>query len=273
LQESDHLAPNNLIEEILPDQAAVVANRTAQFSPAIGANALVVVNLTRGGVRRGSREGITTLRAANQSLHNTGRNGAPTRSYFVLLEKLLGSGEALFGYQSWHGNLDPLFARAFVTDCHARRSHTTAALRTDNACPCRGASLAEAGGATIGGIPQHSPDYGAFPAGTCLTSGNTFSIKSARDLADAEPLHRIHLVYAPNDARLAFIHDISSGRLVGLADIPVTIRSATHHADLARVCAVSFTMARAFQDLRPLIFSDHALELHQKLIFRAVALR
>jgi hypothetical protein len=28
-QEADHLGPNNLIEEILPDQAAVVANRAA----------------------------------------------------------------------------------------------------------------------------------------------------------------------------------------------------------------------------------------------------
>src|SRR5467141_2045321 len=44
-QQSDHLRPDDLIEEILSDQAAVVANRTAQFSPAIGANTFVVVDL------------------------------------------------------------------------------------------------------------------------------------------------------------------------------------------------------------------------------------
>src|SRR6266446_9565345 len=44
-QESDHLRPDDLIEEILSDQAAVVAYRTAQFSPAIGANTFVVVDL------------------------------------------------------------------------------------------------------------------------------------------------------------------------------------------------------------------------------------
>ena len=49
-QQADHLGPDDLIEEILPDKAAVVANRAAQFSPAIGANALVVVNLTCGGI-------------------------------------------------------------------------------------------------------------------------------------------------------------------------------------------------------------------------------
>src|SRR6266853_1651221 len=44
-QQSDHLGPDDLIEEILSDQAAVVAYRTAQFSPAIGANTFVVVDL------------------------------------------------------------------------------------------------------------------------------------------------------------------------------------------------------------------------------------
>jgi hypothetical protein len=36
---------------------------------------------------------------------------------------------------------------------------------------------------------------------------------------------------------------------------------------------VSLTAARSFQDLRPLVFGDHALELNKKLILRAVALR
>src|SRR6266853_3769192 len=44
-QQSDHLGPDDLIEEILSDQVAVVAYRTAQFSPAIGANTFVVVDL------------------------------------------------------------------------------------------------------------------------------------------------------------------------------------------------------------------------------------
>jgi hypothetical protein len=44
-QQSDHLRPDNLIEEILSDKAAVVAHRTTQFAPAIGANTFVVPNL------------------------------------------------------------------------------------------------------------------------------------------------------------------------------------------------------------------------------------
>src|SRR5213082_28195 len=62
----DHLGPDNLVEQVLSNEAAVVANRTAQFSPAIGANALVVVDLTRARARRCTREGVATLLTADQ---------------------------------------------------------------------------------------------------------------------------------------------------------------------------------------------------------------
>jgi len=44
-QQANHLGPDDLIEKFLSDQLAVIANRAAEFPPAIGANALVVVNL------------------------------------------------------------------------------------------------------------------------------------------------------------------------------------------------------------------------------------
>lgn len=51
-QQPDHLGPNDLIEQILPDHAAVVANRAAQLAPAIRANAFVIVNLAGACLRR-----------------------------------------------------------------------------------------------------------------------------------------------------------------------------------------------------------------------------
>ena len=50
-QQADHLSPDDLIEELLSDEAAVVANLAAEFPPALGANALVVVSLTCAGLR------------------------------------------------------------------------------------------------------------------------------------------------------------------------------------------------------------------------------
>ena len=51
-EKADHLSPDDLIEELLSDEAAVVANRATEFPPTIGANALVVVNLACAGLRR-----------------------------------------------------------------------------------------------------------------------------------------------------------------------------------------------------------------------------
>src|SRR5712692_3879702 len=272
-QQSDHLRPNDLIEEILSDQAAVVANRTAKFSPAIGTNTFVVVDLARARACRYAREGVAALLTADQPLHDTRLDGATARSYFVLLEKLLGTSEAILAYQGGHGDLDPLFARALVACCRAGRHHTPPTQRANHARPCRHARLAEAGEAAIRRVAQYGPDGRAFPAGACLARRDAFGVDPAGHLADAESLHRVHLIYALHHPSLGFKHGVRGGRLVGLADIAVAIRSAAHHADLARVGPVSLTATRSLQDLRPLIFGDHALELHQQLIFRAGALR
>src|SRR5256885_9737012 len=63
-QQSNDFGPDDLIEQILADKAAVVANRTTQFSPAIGTNTFVVVDFVRSFAwmyaRRRSRTKSTT---------------------------------------------------------------------------------------------------------------------------------------------------------------------------------------------------------------------
>ena len=108
----------------MSDEAAVMANRSAEFPPAIGSNAFVVVNLACAGLRRCSRQGVTTLHTTDQPLHGTWRDGTPARSYLVLVEQLLGTGKAFFRHQGGHGGLDPLFREGFcleLQDPNARR--------------------------------------------------------------------------------------------------------------------------------------------------------
>jgi hypothetical protein len=64
-QQADHLIPDDLIKEFLSNEAAIVANRAAEFPPTIGANALVVVNLTCTGLGGCSGKGIATFRTAD----------------------------------------------------------------------------------------------------------------------------------------------------------------------------------------------------------------
>src|SRR5207302_5830208 len=171
--------------------------------PAIGANALVVVNLTCAGLRRCSREGVATLRTADQPLDDTRRDGTPARSYLVLVEQLLGTGEALFRHQGRHGDLDPLFARAFVACCGAGGSYTPPTLWAHNPRPCTDAGLAETGDAAIGGVAQHTPDHRAFPASALLERRVTSGVEPAGDLANVESLHGIHFIDAPHHAASA----------------------------------------------------------------------
>src|SRR5438874_805169 len=255
-----------LIEEFLSDELAVVANRATEFPPAIGANALVVVNLACARLRRCSREGVAALRTADQPLDDTGRDGTPARSYLVLVEQLLGTGEALFRHQGRHGDLDPLFARAFVACCGAGRSYTPPTLWAHNPRPCRDTGLAEAGGTAIRGVAQHRPNGRAFPARACLASRDAFSIDPPGDLPDATPLDCVHLIDAPHYSGLAFIDDVSGGRLVGLANVTISIRSVAQHAHFARLCPVSLAAAPALQDLHSVIFCHPALALNQELI-------
>src|SRR6516165_4472836 len=153
----------------------------------------------------------------------------------------------------------------------AGRSYTPATLCA-HLRACGEASLAEAGDSTIGGVSQHAPDHGAFPAAS-LTRRNTFAIEPPRDLRDAKPLDGIHLKDAPHYAGLSVIDHVGGERLFRLAGITVAVRSTAHYAHLPRLCTVSLATTRPLQDLCSFVFRNHALELNQELIFRTVALR
>ena len=70
-EQPDDLRPDDLIEQFLAHQASVVAHGSAEFAPTIRADALVVVELPCAGDRRGAREGMTALLAADQTLHSS----------------------------------------------------------------------------------------------------------------------------------------------------------------------------------------------------------
>jgi hypothetical protein len=75
-QQPDHLGPYDLIEQILANKAAVITNRTAEFSPAIRANAFVVVDLAGTRLRRCTRESVAAFLTTDHSLNDTWLDGA-----------------------------------------------------------------------------------------------------------------------------------------------------------------------------------------------------
>jgi hypothetical protein len=123
LEQSDHLCPDDLVKQILPDHTTI-ADGAAQFSPTVRANAFVVVDLARACGGRSAGERVTAFLAADQPLHYARRDRTPTRSQFVLVEQFLSAREALLAYQCRHRNLDPLLARTCPTVRAGPRSQT-----------------------------------------------------------------------------------------------------------------------------------------------------
>src|SRR6202158_6346687 len=62
-------------------------------------------------------------------------------------------------------------------------------------------------------------------------------------------------------------HGVRGRGLITLANVAIAIRGAAQHADLTGSGAVPPPAPRALENLGPLVLGDHALKLHEKLIF------
>lgn len=113
LQQTDHLGPYDVVEEILTNWTDV-AYRSAEVPPSIGAEASVVVDVARGRARRRMRQRIAAFAARHQALHNAGRDRATRPELLVLRQQLLGSSEGVLINDCRNRDLDQVGARPFV---------------------------------------------------------------------------------------------------------------------------------------------------------------
>src|SRR5207302_1558039 len=60
---------------------------------------------------------------------------------------------------------------------------------------------------------------------------------------------------------------------LGLAEVTVAIGGGTQNRDLPGLGAMALAAAGPFENLRPFVFGDHALELQHQLIFGRVGMR
>ncbi len=97
-------------------------------------------------------------------------------------------------------------------------------------------------------------------------------VELAHNGADAESRHRVPLIDVPHHTRFRLNHRVRGRSLITLAEVAIAIRGAAQHADLTRSGAVPLPAARALEDLGPLVLGDHALKLHEELIFGGGAL-
>jgi hypothetical protein len=101
----------------------------------------------------------------------------------IVAEQLLG-GRSYLRSPGWHGDLNPLFARALGAGRIAGRSQTPPTLWA-HLRAWGEAGLAEAGDSAIGGVPQHAPDHQAFP-GPCPARRIREQTRRTRGISDAD---------------------------------------------------------------------------------------
>ncbi len=138
---------------------------------------------------------------------------------------------------------------------------------------CRAARFPETGKSTIGGVAQHRPDHRALPARPGLARSHALVIEPPRNRPDAPARRRIVRIDLPHHARLGINDGIRRGRVLTLAQVAVAVGGATQHTHFPSASPMSLAAARAFEDLGTLVLGDHALKLHEELIFGRGALR
>ena len=88
------------------------------------------------------------------------------------------------------------------------------------------------------------------------------------DRADTQAFQRVHVVDQPDDLRFGGVDLVARLRIAGLSNVAVAIGRAAKNRDFPGLGAMALAAAGPLEDLRTLIFGDHALELQHQLIFR-----
>src|SRR5438309_4227817 len=210
---------------------------------------------------------------AHQTLHETWGDGPPPRPHFVLLQQFLCTGKGRLVDECRHGNFDPVLAGPFVIGAVAGRDAAAQAKPSRHTLTGGNARFAEAGGTDIGGVAQHRPHGRALPSGPHLPLRHLLVTKPPCDRGDAPAGHGVMVIHLSHHVGFTLDDGIRRGRVLTLANVAVAVRCAAQHADFARAGAVTLATPRALQDLRSLVLGDHALELHEQLIFGRCTLR
>ena len=244
------------------------------MAPRVRAEAAVIVDLARRAARRCPGQRVAAFAARDQSLNDAGLDGPAWREPFVVGQALRGQRESFVADDGRNRYLDPLVTRPLVTALVSprtarpdrRKGRVTRCLASD-------LRLVEAGHAFVGRVAQDRPDDRSLPAGHPSPRGRPHLAQQPGDRSDAQTFHRVHVVDQPHDLRFDGVDLVASRRIAGLANVAIAIRGVAQNGDLPGLGAMAFAAAGPFEDLRPLIFGDHALELQHQLIFRRAGVR
>src|SRR5437016_8232503 len=124
----------------------------------------------------------------------------------------------------------------------------------------------KAGASLIRRIVHHAADGGSHPL-RAFAGGDVTFIELASDGTQAETLTSISIKNPAHHLGLGFDHLVIG--LCGFAflHIAIAVRGLGKYADGSLLGAMALAPTTTLSDLGPLVLGDHALKLHQELIF------
>src|SRR4051812_44964090 len=240
----------------------------------VAAQAAVVVDLLVGGAGGGAVVAVTAGRAGGHTLQQRGVAAVAGGEALVVGQALGDPGEGVLADDGRHRDLGPLGVRPVDG---LGRAWGGAALQPGDPVQVRGFvrnhRLAEHRAPGVGGVAQHAPDHAAVPAVLAGAGGHARVGQPAGQLGDRGAVVGVAAEQLA-DQRGLVLDDLVGGAGVRvLGDVAVAERGAGEHVERPGLGAVGLAAPVAFQDLRLLVLGEHALELHQQLIFWCVAAR
>jgi hypothetical protein len=186
----------------------------------------------------------------------------------IVLQLLLRQSERRFTHQRRYGNLNPFRARSLSMRATTTAVSTSLPQGPRDLLTHRALRLAKARFALISRIAQRGPHRRPFPPRRSPAGWDSAIVQQAGDGIDAESLFGVRVEYQPHHICFRFDHLIISCRTVRLFHITIAVRRAREHVDGPLLRPMPFAAARTLDDLRPLVFRNHALKLHHQVIFR-----
>jgi hypothetical protein len=129
--------------------------------------------------------------------------------------------------------------------------------------------LAERRQTLVSRVLQDTPHSGPIPVILAARRCDSLALQSATHLTHTQSIHPYPFEDPSHDA--SFLkHDLIASLPITfmLAHVTIAIGRTAEDIDLSAACGVSLATTASLQDLGPLIFRYHSLNLQQQVLFR-----
>jgi hypothetical protein len=262
---------------VIAAHRSVAAHGLTAEPMAIRPGTAIIAQRVRRVVFAGTRCSLSIISvAATPADRETLQQPAPARPAVpfalpVLLKLSAGNLEHRWINELRNGDLDPLLGGYGNTRSGPRRGLRMSADRPQPRPWRQEAGPPEGGASDIGRIVEHAADRGSMPLRRSFPGPAPDLLQSPAHLPQTHAIQTDPRKDEANDVRFLLHHLEACHAALAPGHIAVAERSARQSADRAGARRMAATAPATLQDLGPLVFGDHALNLEKQIVLGRAA--